>query len=47
MIFTDTLISGKSNDEILNELGRVFVSENYGLVIKFYRKNKVLIIDGQ
>jgi toxin co-regulated pilus biosynthesis protein Q len=47
MIFTDTLISGKSNDEILNELGRIFVSENYGLVIKFYSKNKVLIIDGQ
>lgn len=47
MIFTDTLISGKSNDEILNSLGRIFVSENYGLVIKFYSKNKVLIIDGQ
>jgi len=47
MIFTDTVISGKNNDEILNDLGGIFVSENYGLVIKFYSKNKVLIIDGQ
>lgn len=47
MIFTDTVISGKNNDEILKGLGNIFVSENYGLVIKFYSQNKVLIIDGQ
>ncbi|QMV53794.1 hypothetical protein GXP68_16165 [Ewingella americana] len=47
MIFTDTVISGKNNDEILTDLSNIFVSENYGLVIKFYSKNKVLIIDEQ
>lgn len=47
MIFTDTVISGKNNDEILTDLGNMFTSENYGLVIKFYSKNKVLIVDGQ
>jgi toxin co-regulated pilus biosynthesis protein Q len=47
MIFTDTVISGKNTDEILNGLANIFVSENYGLVIKFYSRNKVLIVDGQ
>jgi toxin co-regulated pilus biosynthesis protein Q len=47
ILYSTIVLSGKTNDEILNELGNIFFSENYGLIIKFYSKNKVLIIDEQ
>ncbi|EBC1521485.1 pilus assembly protein, partial [Salmonella enterica] len=36
-----------NRDEVLNQLGQLFRSENYGLVVKLYEKNNVLVIDGQ
>ncbi|MFD2023329.1 hypothetical protein ACFSKS_23285 [Pseudocitrobacter faecalis] len=38
-------MSGRSDDEILQQLGELFFSENYGLVVKKYEKNRVIVID--
>ncbi|MEB2436800.1 hypothetical protein [Citrobacter braakii] len=40
-------MQGKSTQDVLVKLGQVFTSENYGLVIKDYQANNVLIIDEQ
>ena len=47
LIYSTINLTGKSRDEVLNQLGQLFRSENYGLVVKLYEKNNVLVIDGQ
>lgn len=45
LIYSSINISGKDKYETLEKLGNLFSSQNYGLVIKLYEKNNVLIID--
>ena len=45
LIYSHIILAGKDDDEVLTELGKLFSSENYGLIIKNYQKNRVLIID--
>ncbi|EMW9316332.1 TcpQ domain-containing protein [Salmonella enterica] len=47
LIYSTINLTGKSRDDVLNQLGQLFRSENYGLVVKLYEKNNVLVIDGQ
>ncbi|HFW1990565.1 TPA: TcpQ domain-containing protein [Salmonella enterica subsp. enterica serovar Saintpaul] len=47
LIYSPIHLTGKNRDEVLNQLGQLFLSENYGLVVKLYEKNNVLVIDGQ
>ncbi|HFE6711798.1 TPA: TcpQ domain-containing protein [Salmonella enterica subsp. enterica serovar Newport] len=47
LIYSTINLTGKDRDEVLNQLGQLFRSENYGLVVKLYEKNNVLVIDGQ
>lgn len=47
LIYSSIHLTGKNRDEVLNQLGELFRSENYGLVVKLYEKNNVLVIDGQ
>lgn len=47
LIYSTINLTGKNRDEVLNQLGQLFRSENYGLVVKLYEKNNVLVIDGQ
>lgn len=47
LIYSTITLNGASADEVLAELGKLFSSENYGLVIKFYKKNNVLLVDEQ
>ncbi|HFW4797859.1 TPA: TcpQ domain-containing protein [Salmonella enterica subsp. diarizonae serovar 60-67:z35:-] len=47
LIYSTIKLSGKNRDEVLNQLGQLFCSENYGLVVRLYEKNNVLVIDGQ
>lgn len=47
LIYSSINLTGKNRDEILNQLGQLFRSENYGLVVKLYEKNNVLVIDDQ
>ncbi len=47
LIFSTINLTGKNRDEVLNQLGELFLSENYGLVVRLYEKNNVLVIDGQ
>lgn len=47
MIYNTITLTGNSTDEVLGELAKIFTSENYGLVIKLYEKNHVLLIDEQ
>lgn len=47
LIYSAINLAGKNRDEVLNQLGQLFLSENYGLVVKLYEKNNVLVIDGQ
>ncbi|WP_311752537.1 TcpQ domain-containing protein [Proteus columbae] len=47
LIYSTINITGKNRDEVLSQLGELFRSENYGLVVKLYEKNNVLVIDGQ
>lgn len=47
LIYSTINLTGKNRDEVLNQLGQLFLSENYGLVVKLYEKNNVLVIDGQ
>lgn len=45
LIYNTISLTGKSDDEILQSLGELFFSENYGLVVKKYEKNHVFVID--
>ena len=47
VIYKAIHLQGKSTQDVLVKLGQVFTSENYGLVIKDYQANNVLIIDEQ
>lgn len=47
LIYSAIHLTGTNRDDVLNQLGELFRSENYGLVIKLYEKNNVLVIDGQ
>lgn len=47
IIYNNLVFSGKDDDELLSELGKLFFSENYGLVVKRYIKNNVIVIDEQ
>ncbi|WP_336285835.1 TcpQ domain-containing protein [Citrobacter arsenatis] len=47
IIYNTIILNATSFDNVLNELGKLFDSENYGLVIKQYEVNKVIIIDAQ
>lgn len=47
LIYSTINLTGKDRDEVLNQLGELFRSENYGLVVKLYEKNNVLVIDAQ
>lgn len=47
LIYSTIHLTGKNRDEVLNQLGELFRSENYGLVVKLYEKNNVLVIDAQ
>lgn len=47
LIYSTINLTGKNRDEVLNQLGQLFHSENYGLVVKLYEKNNVLVIDAQ
>ncbi|HGY4927514.1 MULTISPECIES: TcpQ domain-containing protein [Citrobacter] len=47
VIYKAIHLQGKSIQDVLVKLGQVFTSENYGLVIKDYQANNVLIIDEQ
>lgn len=47
VIYKAINLSGKTTQDVLVKLGKVFTSENYGLVIKDYQANHVLIIDEQ
>jgi len=45
LIYNTISITGKTDDDILQSLGEIFASENYGLVVKKYQKNRVIVID--
>ena len=45
LVYNNITLSGKTDDEILQALGDLFFSENYGLVVKKYQKNRVIVID--
>lgn len=45
LIYNTISISGKTDDDILQSLGELFASENYGLVVRKYEKNRVIVID--
>lgn len=45
LIYNPIVLSGKDDDTVLTELGRLFASENYGLIIKNYQRNHVLVVD--
>nr|WP_240782862.1 TcpQ domain-containing protein [Rahnella sp. RFA10(1/100)] len=45
LIFSPITLTGKNEDEVLTGLGDLFASENYGLIIKNYQKNRVLLVD--
>lgn len=47
LIYSTITLSGTTQDDVLGELGKLFASENYGLVIKLYEKNRVLLVDEQ
>ncbi|STQ58173.1 TcpQ domain-containing protein [Pseudescherichia vulneris] len=45
LVYNDITLTGKTDDDILQALGELFFSENYGLVVKKYEKNRVIVID--
>lgn len=45
LVYNDITMSGRTDDDILQQLGELFFSENYGLVVKKYEKNRVIVID--
>lgn len=47
VIFKSIYINETNVESVLERLGQLFISEYYGLVIKNFQKNNVLIIDEQ
>lgn len=45
VVYNNITLSGKTDDDILQSLGELFFSENNGLVVKKYQKNRVIVID--
>ncbi|HHZ8495026.1 TPA: toxin co-regulated pilus biosynthesis Q family protein [Enterobacter mori] len=45
LIYNTITLSGNTDDDILQSLGELFFSENYGLVVKKYAKNHVIVVD--
>lgn len=45
LVYSTITLTGKTDDEILQSLGELFFSENYGLVVKKYAKNQVIVVD--
>ncbi|WP_312455445.1 TcpQ domain-containing protein [Pseudescherichia sp.] len=45
LVYNDITLTGKTDDDVLQALGELFFSENYGLVVKKYEKNRVIVID--
>lgn len=45
VVYSAITLNGSTNDEILQSLGELFFAENYGLVVKNYQKNRVIVID--
>lgn len=45
LVYNDITLTGQTDDDILQALGELFFSENYGLVVKKYEKNRVIVID--
>jgi len=45
LVYNTITLTGKTDDDILESLGELFFSENYGLVVKKYEKNRVIVID--
>lgn len=47
IIYREVKFHGRSKEDILQSLGKFFSSEQYGLVLKLYTGNNVLLIDSQ
>gem|GEM_PF-4952587 len=47
LIYKSIHMTERDKDTVLLRLGELFTSENYGLVIKYFQKNSVLVIDEQ
>ncbi|HAL9400830.1 TPA: type 4b pilus CFA/III biogenesis protein CofC, partial [Escherichia coli] len=47
IIYKTVRFNGQSREDILKSLGDLFSSEQYGLVVKLYAGNNVLVIDSQ
>ncbi|ELO4976401.1 TcpQ domain-containing protein [Escherichia coli] len=47
IIYKTVRFNGQSREDILKSLGYLFSSEQYGLVVKLYTGNNVLVIDSQ
>ncbi|EGM8072052.1 TcpQ domain-containing protein [Escherichia albertii] len=47
IIYKTVSFNGQSREDILKSLGDLFSSEQYGLVVKLYSGNNVLVIDSQ
>ncbi len=47
IIYKTVRFNGQSREDILKSLGALFSSEQYGLVVKLYAGNNVLVIDSQ
>jgi Toxin co-regulated pilus biosynthesis protein Q. len=45
VVYSAITINGNSDDEIFQALGELFFAENYGLVVKNYQKNRVIVND--
>lgn len=45
LIYNTINLSGKTTDDVLQLLGNLFAAENYGLIVKKYEKNHVIVID--
>lgn len=45
LVYSTITLNGKTDDDILQSLGELFFSENYGLVVKKYEKNHVIVVD--
>ncbi|EOU3971291.1 TPA: TcpQ domain-containing protein [Salmonella enterica] len=47
IIYKTVIFNSQSREDILKSLGDLFSSEQYGLVVKLYTGNNVLVIDSQ
>ena len=45
LVYNTINLPGKTDDDVLQSLGDLFFSENYGLVVKKYEKNHVIVVD--